>query len=243
MNISIANRLLEFRKKSGLSQEELAERLNISRQSVSKWERAESSPDTDNLILLAKIYGVTLDDLLNVDKPIIINNVNDSLEKQSKSKYYIKEGDEEVIVYVKENNSILSEINRGRNNSKVKDFFHAFIVLMTALIYFLLCGLNITKWGQFWVVFVYFPVLNSLVEAIYYKRADEFAYPILMAAVYLTLGVYLSIWHPTWVLFITIPIYYVFVEAIDKKSEVFYKDDEGNEHSIFIKKSKIEKEK
>lgn len=37
MNIEIANRLLEYRKKSGLSQEELAEKLNISRQSVSKW--------------------------------------------------------------------------------------------------------------------------------------------------------------------------------------------------------------
>ena len=70
MNIEIANRLLEYRKKSGLSQEELAEKLNISRQSVSKWERAESSPDTDNLIELAKIYNVTLDDLLNVDKPM-----------------------------------------------------------------------------------------------------------------------------------------------------------------------------
>ena len=70
MNIKIANRLLEFRKKSGLSQEELAEKLNITRQSVSKWERAESAPDTDNLIELAKIYGVTLDDLLNVDKPM-----------------------------------------------------------------------------------------------------------------------------------------------------------------------------
>ena len=70
MNIKIANRLLEFRKRSGLSQEELAEKLNITRQSVSKWERAESAPDTDNLIELAKIYGVTLDDLLNVDKPM-----------------------------------------------------------------------------------------------------------------------------------------------------------------------------
>ena len=68
MNIEIANRLLEYRKKSGLSQEELAEKLDISRQSVSKWERAEASPDTDNLIELAKIYGVTMDDLLNVDK-------------------------------------------------------------------------------------------------------------------------------------------------------------------------------
>ena len=53
MNIEIANRLVNLRKSNNLSQEALAEKLGISRQAVSKWERAEASPDTDNLILLA----------------------------------------------------------------------------------------------------------------------------------------------------------------------------------------------
>ncbi|MCH5300873.1 MAG: helix-turn-helix domain-containing protein [Ruminococcus sp.] len=64
MNIEIANRLLQYRKKNNLSQEELAGKIGVSRQAVSKWERAEASPDTDNLILLANLYGVTLDELL-----------------------------------------------------------------------------------------------------------------------------------------------------------------------------------
>lgn len=64
MNIEIANRLLQYRKSNGLSQEELAEKIGVSRQAVSKWERAEASPDTDNLIILAEVYGVTLDELL-----------------------------------------------------------------------------------------------------------------------------------------------------------------------------------
>ena len=66
MNIETANILLQYRKKSGLSQEELASKIGVSRQAVSKWERAEASPDTDNLILLAKVFGVTLDELLTV---------------------------------------------------------------------------------------------------------------------------------------------------------------------------------
>jgi transcriptional regulator with XRE-family HTH domain len=70
MNIEIANRLVELRKKSGLSQEELAAKLGLSRQAVSKWERAEASPDTDNLICLAKLYGVSLDHLLNTNESI-----------------------------------------------------------------------------------------------------------------------------------------------------------------------------
>ena len=57
MNIEIANRLLQYRKKNNLSQEELAAKIGVSRQAVSKWERAEASPDTDNLILLAQQIG------------------------------------------------------------------------------------------------------------------------------------------------------------------------------------------
>lgn len=67
MNVEIAQRLSARRKQAGLSQEALAERLGVLRQAVSKWERSESSPDTDNLIALAQLYGVSLDDLLYVD--------------------------------------------------------------------------------------------------------------------------------------------------------------------------------
>ena len=68
MTIETANRLFELRKKHGLSQEELAEKLGVSRQAVSKWERSEASPDTDNLISLAKIYGLSLDELIYGEK-------------------------------------------------------------------------------------------------------------------------------------------------------------------------------
>ena len=71
MNIETANRLLQYRKKMNLSQEELAAKIGVSRQAVSKWERAEASPDTDNLILLADIYGVSLDELLKGEKEIM----------------------------------------------------------------------------------------------------------------------------------------------------------------------------
>lgn len=70
MNVEIAERLAARRKQAGLSQEALAEKLGVSRQAVSKWERSESSPDTDNLIALARLYGVSLDELLYVDESI-----------------------------------------------------------------------------------------------------------------------------------------------------------------------------
>lgn len=64
MDLAMAQRLVDRRKAAGLSQEALAAQLGVSRQAVSKWERSESSPDTDNLIVLAALYGVSLDELL-----------------------------------------------------------------------------------------------------------------------------------------------------------------------------------
>lgn len=64
MDLATAQRLVDRRKAAGLSQEALAAQLGVSRQAVSKWERSESSPDTDNLIALAALYGVSLDELL-----------------------------------------------------------------------------------------------------------------------------------------------------------------------------------
>lgn len=64
MDLAMAQRLVDRRKAAGLSQEALATQLGVSRQAVSKWERSESSPDTDNLIALAALYGVSLDELL-----------------------------------------------------------------------------------------------------------------------------------------------------------------------------------
>lgn len=83
MTIELANRLIEFRKKFGYSQEELGNQLNVSRQSISNWESGEVTPSIDYLKELAKIYGVTLDDLLNCDKSIddVYNKKTDQNEK------------------------------------------------------------------------------------------------------------------------------------------------------------------
>lgn len=78
MYMEFGNRLYEMRKSHGYSQDELADMLKVSRQAVSKWERGESYPDTDNLIALAKLYKISVDDLLGY-KP-----ENDSFDKTEK---------------------------------------------------------------------------------------------------------------------------------------------------------------
>lgn len=64
MNTRIGTTLTSLRQARGLSQEQLAAKLGLSRQAISNWERDESVPDTANLIALAGLYGVTLDELV-----------------------------------------------------------------------------------------------------------------------------------------------------------------------------------
>ncbi len=63
----IATRLKELRINSELSQEKLAEQLLVSRQAVSKWENGEAMPDIENMIALAKLYGISLDKLVGLE--------------------------------------------------------------------------------------------------------------------------------------------------------------------------------
>ncbi len=111
MNIKTANRLCELRKKHNLSQEELADKLGVSRQAVSKWERSESSPDTDNLIQLAKLYGISLDELLNGDDAIDI--IEEKLQKQKQT---VIEKQQKLKLIERKINNRLRQIKDAQNS-------------------------------------------------------------------------------------------------------------------------------
>lgn len=85
----LADKIIELRKKAGMSQEELAEKLGVSRQSVSKWEMAQSTPDLNRILKMSEIFGVTTDyllkDKIDLTKPdstadIPIADVHDETE-------------------------------------------------------------------------------------------------------------------------------------------------------------------
>ena len=79
-----ADKLITLRKKAGWSQEELAEKLNVTRQSVSKWEGAQSVPDIDKILQLSCLFGVTTDYLLKDDQgePEYTENDTSSLPRR-----------------------------------------------------------------------------------------------------------------------------------------------------------------
>jgi len=76
------NKLYELRKKKGLSQEELANRLNVSRQTISKWEVGDSTPDMEKLAAISELFQVSLDEL-------VLDKVPEKApEKPAKSELY-----------------------------------------------------------------------------------------------------------------------------------------------------------
>lgn len=98
------NKLYELRKQKGFSQEELANRLNVSRQTISKWEVGESTPDMEKLAAISDLFEVSLDELVLDKAPKA-----ETTEQVVKSEFYSD---------IKEN--ILTEDNKKKAKKGVK---------------------------------------------------------------------------------------------------------------------------
>lgn len=85
--MALADQLRAHRENRGLSQAAVADQLNVSRQSVSKWETGKGYPDIDNLILLSKIYEVSIDELVQENKELKkkIDENNQTIEEHRKN--------------------------------------------------------------------------------------------------------------------------------------------------------------
>ena len=79
--MNLGNSLFHARKKCGLSQEEVAERLGVSRQTISKWETDETLPDIRQSKRMALLYNLTLDELIDFD--LDVNEIQKMIERTS----------------------------------------------------------------------------------------------------------------------------------------------------------------
>ena len=79
--MNIGNHLMMARKRKGLSQESVAEKLGVSRQTISKWETCETLPDICQAKTLATIYGISLDELITFDSDV--QELQDIIERTS----------------------------------------------------------------------------------------------------------------------------------------------------------------
>ena len=233
MTLETANRLFELRKKHNLSQEELAEKLGVSRQAVSKWERSEASPDTDNLIALAKIYDLTLDELIfgereenskEADESSAeeTNEASDDEAKGDFNNIFINVDDGESKVHIGPKGILVED----EDGEKVTISFNS--------------GITVEKSKSdddddndedddddelYETVYFTEGDIKGTDKKLHLKikKATKFwmqiPYAVICALLYLVFGFYniLGGWALSWVIFVTIPIYYSLVEAIYKR--------------------------
>ena len=216
MTIKLGNRLAAIRKQNGYSQEDLAEKLGVSRQAISKWECGEASPDTDNLIELARIYNMSLDELLEIE------NKNDKHEEQLETS---KAVDQDIKVTIKKDDVL------KRRAQKIDTIISSIFTLCIVITYIALGCLIPSMWGKAWVLFLLIPILPSIIEVIRYKNMKKFCYPVLVVFVYLLVCIWfgLNLWHPLWVLFLTIPVYYIIGDLVNKIFNIQDTEDDDEE--------------
>ncbi len=77
--MEIGNKLSQLRKLSGMTQEQLAEKINVSRQTISKWESDSTSPDLESIVKISRIFHVSLDDLLREAQTSVTNRNDEQI--------------------------------------------------------------------------------------------------------------------------------------------------------------------
>ena len=84
--MSLGERLYNLRKNKNLSQEEVAEHLDVTRQTISKWETDQSVPDFDKIVPLCKLYNISSNELLTGEKDIIDSDMGKDEIRRKKAK-------------------------------------------------------------------------------------------------------------------------------------------------------------
>ena len=230
MTIEIADRLIQLRKKHGLSQEELADKLGLSRQAVSKWERAEASPDTDNLICLAKLYGVSLDELLSTD-----DDVETIVKEQVKKDDEVKVSGDSVVLQDSDGSKVIIndsgvkayDSKGNKVERKPKDKFIKVVdlvdcILSSAMLILYIClGIFLDMWANGWVFFFVPEIVCSILRAVHKHNPNKvnITFVALFSFFFVCMvcpGLSAKLWHPMWVVFLIIPAYHSIFGTINK---------------------------
>ncbi|RDB70089.1 XRE family transcriptional regulator [Eggerthella sinensis] len=222
MNVEIAQRLATMRREQGYSQEELAEQLGLSRQAVSKWERAESSPDTGNLIALAKLYGVSIDDLLRIDDEVVDDILFEEKDKDVTAEAQAQEAAvraneaavraAQAAVAAAQARATAEQAQQQIPQPQPQAQAQPQPQQPTQPYY----GAPVAPQAPV-------PPQAPYAPDPYDRHPDRrnrgpwstFPYPVFCVFAYMVLGFLFGAWHPGWILFLSIPLYYWIAHIIE----------------------------
>lgn len=188
----LADNLVFLRKENDFTQNDISEKLFVSRQAVSKWERGESIPDIDTLLALSKLYGVTIDELLTVD-----------LSKESPNNRQLSENsfDEVKLLHKKQLATKMT-----------------FVALCLLGAYALICGIiqtacfDIAK--NIWLIWLTLPIVPPFIFAFCFRHDINKKYLMFFFNVPFVAGLIFEAIvlarnsEGAWIAFLTIPFYY-----------------------------------
>lgn len=202
MSIKQGDYLKQLRTQNNLSQEKLAEKLGVSRQSISKWEQGYAVPDTDNMFKLSKLYGMSVDAILNCGETTVTPAVENAEEKET--------ADAPVSAGINNEPEAKDNNDKTKQHKKKKRswIFAAYPVIAIFVMAALGC-INSELWKTSWIFLLTIPLFYTGIFAYEKKNLLIFCYPVVVLIIFLLGGFYFSLWHPLWILFLTIPIYYI----------------------------------
>lgn len=186
--MNIGEKLLDLRKKKGLSQEEAAESLGVSRQTISKWETNQTTPDFDKIIPICKLYDITTDELLTGTKVQKEDNTSKSGKFNLKKK--AKGISLSILIYIIAVAWIMITIPVFKMNP-----------IISSAIFLLICGL-----ATFIIVYV------CMVYKTKEKKCDTYEealikkinniISLIVLVIYLFISFTTMAWHITWIIWI-----------------------------------------
>jgi transcriptional regulator with XRE-family HTH domain len=201
--MTIGDRLLKLRRERNLSQEDLANELDVSRQTISKWETNQSVPDFDKIVPLCNYFGITTDELLTGNKDIVeakADNVKSNYARNiavAVSMYIISlvsiilcaEVFNSPIIGVSlfftiiaiatglliYNGIYYKKESKDEPTTKQKTIISQVqgIVGIIGVIIYLMVSFSTYAWHITWIIFIIVGLVNKIVELIYYLKNNK----------------------------------------------------------------------
>jgi len=199
--MTIGERLYNLRKDKKISQEELANELNVSRQTISKWETGESTPDFDKIVPLCEYFNITSDELLSGKENIVEAKVDD------KKKVYARNISIAVAMYILSIAQLIFTVEvfkkeilaitlffvinaiataliiytcivhkqpelESKKENKTLELVHDIISIIGVIIYFLVSFLTMA-WHLTWIIFIAVGLCNTIATLIFNLKEQK----------------------------------------------------------------------
>ena len=213
--MNLGEKLFELRRTKNLTQDDVAEKLNVTRQTVSKWETNQSTPDFDKILPLCELYGISPNELLKGESKETINN-------ESKEELNWSEAKNHLFTRGKDDEDSYARMNRNQIKQKSAEVVSSSILIFIAAIAFVAIGTTVMMWnpvvtGCAFLVMVGFGVtrivkhymsIPKFEKTKQEAKRDKVVKQIndiigaIGVAIYFIVSFVTMAWHITWVIFI-----------------------------------------